>query len=137
MMTKLDNKTKFKILSLFDIARKFIDKYNDLDTPDIVFIKSAFETKFNKLTKEIQSDSFDVGAYSESITEFDSSLFECIDSLPFKIKTYEGGNTIHDVLFSVLKGVESILDQYCFESAKSEDSEEPTDNFTQELFPLS
>lgn len=135
-MTKLDNKTKFKILGLIGIARKFIDKYNDLDTPDIVFIISAFETKFNKLTKEIQTDSFDVDAYSESIYDFDSSIFECIDSLPFKIKTYEGGNTIYDVLFSVLKGIESILDHYCFESVKSEDSEEPVENSTCELIPL-
>lgn len=108
---KINEETRNKILKTIEISRQFMNNYRDLDNPDIMFVLTAFENKYSLLVRDLGfGDEFDRDAYEASIYDFDNIIFEWMECLTYKVKTFEKGNTLYDVLFSTLQSINRHLE---------------------------
>ena len=108
------DKTKAKVKKLFSIGDSFCDsqleKYSD--SSDIMFIVEAFSTSFSDFDFKLRtSKNYDIEMYHNDIFDLDSILSSWKSNLVYNLP-YDNDNTndLYTVLFSILQGVEELLD---------------------------
>jgi len=111
---KIHDKTKAKIKQLFDMGDVFCEqqllKYED--APDVSFVINAFEKIFTDYKfKILMKNDYTVEMYHDDIFNFDSVMSSWREHLAYYIASdMNDKNDLYSVLFSILQGIETILD---------------------------
>lgn len=133
---QLHDKTQAKIKKLLDMGWSFLERYESIKTPDIIFIVSSFEDKFQKINQELMMKKFNADNFHDSIYDFDNVVSAWMGNLTYRIETEEKSkNGIYDVLFSVLQGIDNLIDEDHFAWEEDEDHiDESDDEYEEEEY---
>lgn len=110
----LHDKTLGKINQLFNMGDIFCEqqliKYQE--APDVSFIIGAFEKIFSDFNFKLKlKKEFTIEQYHEEIFNFDSIMASWREHLIYYISTDSNSkNDLYSVLFSILQGIETILE---------------------------
>lgn len=134
----IHDKTKEKVKKLFSMGDSFcekqLEKYSNY--PDVMFIIDAFSTAFNEFDYKLRrSKIYDVGKYHEDVFELDSILSSWKSNLIYKLPyDNDNANDLYTVLFSILQGVEELLDDDHFYWEEDEDNlENAKEDYSDEM----
>lgn len=117
----LHKKTEQKIFDLLYYANCFIKELrkNEL-TPDVLFVVVSFENKFSLIFNRLKNKTFDIETFHGEIFDFDNILFNWMENLSYSIELTKNESNIYDVLFSVLQGINDLIDEDHFAWEKEE-----------------
>ncbi len=126
----LHDKTKIKIKQLFDMGNIFCETQSEkyIDRPDVIFIVSAFEKAFGEFSFKLRlKKDYDIELYHDEIFNLDNILSSWREHLVYRLPDdSDKGNDLYSVLFSVLQGVDTIIDEDHFYWEEDEEDEEIT-----------
>lgn len=111
---KLHDKTKDKIKQLFEMGDNFcetqIEKYAAY--PDVMFVVGAFDTAFRDFSFKLRmKKEYSVEIYHNEIFDLDNVLSSWQEHLAHHLPdNSHNSNDLYSVLFSILQGAESIID---------------------------
>jgi len=122
---KLHDKTIGKIHKLINMGEDFCEhqlvKYEE--APDVSFVINAFDTIFTDFKfKFIRKKDYTIELYHEEIFNFDSIMSSWLKHLTYYITSDSNDkNDLYSVLFSILQGIEAIMEDDHFYWEEDED----------------
>lgn len=133
---QIHKKTIAKIKQILSMGEVFINRYSDKGNVAIVFIIYAFEEKFKEINESLEKNDFNVSEFHDAIYEFDTVMSSWSQNLSYNIdsgNTYS--NSIYDVLFSVLQGIDKLIEEDHF-AWEDEPTDIPIGNYNDEFDDL-
>jgi hypothetical protein len=126
---ELHDNTTEKINKLLQMGKKFLEKYEENESADVVFICSSFATKFSEYKTDIAIKRFNSETFKDEIYDFDNVMSSWMNNLPYRIEVEENNNGIYTTLFSILQGVNSLIgdDHFAWDDDHSVDDETESD----------
>lgn len=138
MIMKLHDKTISKINQLFNMGEGFCEqqlvKYED--APDVSFIINAFDTIFTDFKFKLKiKEAYTIELYHEEIFNFDSIMASWREHLTYYITSDSNDkNDLYSVLFSILQGIETIVEDDHFYWEEDEELTDEAETFIEKEF---
>jgi hypothetical protein len=127
-MIPITTETRDKIHTILDMGISFIERNETTykDNPDVMFIFNSFMMKFEEYYHQFRiRNEYDVAKYSDEISNFESALFAWTQTLSHTIPGDNlSSNSFYSVLYGVLVGIETLLEEAMIEYQDSDEYEE-------------